>query len=175
LVATPSLRDPSFARSVVLLVEHGAQGSIGFVVNRAAPTTFHEVADSIGADPEANLPVLLGGPVSRTGWVLFDPSGAEPTLLQDAVRIHEQLAITASRQALEGLAPGGGARRMLVIGYAGWGEGQLDAELAHGVWMPVALDPAIVFDCPIELRWERALKSAGIEPGRIMPTGGLVS
>jgi putative transcriptional regulator len=172
VVATPSLRDPNFERTVVLLVEHGAQGSIGFVVNRPAPITFHDVAESIGADPEADLPVLLGGPVSRTGWVLFDPSEAEPDLLDDAVRVHEHLAITASRKALEGLAPGGGARRMLVVGYAGWGEGQLDGELAHGVWMPVSLDPAVVFDCPADERWERALQSAGIDPGRIMPTGG---
>lgn len=172
VVATPSLRDPNFARTVVLLVEHGVQGSIGFVINRLAPIPFRDVAESIGADPEAGIPVLVGGPVSRTGWVLFDPAEAEPTLLDDAVRVHDHLAITASRKALEGLVPGGGARRMLVVGYAGWGEGQLDEELAHGVWLPVALDPAIVFDCPLEERWERALQSAGIEPGRIMPTGG---
>jgi putative transcriptional regulator len=169
VVATPSLRDPNFERTVVLLVEHGKQGSIGFVVNRVAPVAFREVAESIGADPEADLPVLVGGPVSRTGWVVFDPTRADEALLEDAVRVHEHIAVTASRKALEGLAPGGASeRRALIVGYAGWGEGQLDAELEQGVWLPVALDPAIVFDCPMADRWSSALRSAGIEPGRIM-------
>jgi len=177
VVAAPSLRDPNFARTVVMLVEHGAQGSIGFVVNRLAPVAFKDVAESIGVESEIELPVLVGGPVSRTGWVMFDPTEADEALLGDAVRVHERIAVTASRKALEGLGePTASRRRMLLVGYAGWGEGQLDGELERGVWLPVALDPSIVFECAMDDRWSSVLRGAGIEPGRIVHGGsGLVS
>lgn len=177
VVAAPSLRDPNFARSVVLLVEHGAEGSIGFVVNRLAPVAFKDVAESIGVTAEIEMPVLVGGPVSRTGWVVFDPTEADATLLEDAVRVHERIAVTASRKALEALGePTTSTRRLLVVGYSGWGQGQLDGELEHGVWLPLALDPHIVFDCPMEERWSKVLRDAGIDPGRIVSnSSGLVS
>jgi putative transcriptional regulator len=177
VVAAPSLRDPNFERTVVLLVEHGAQGSIGFVVNRLAPVAFKDVAESIGVEADAEMPVLLGGPVSRTGWVLFDPTEADETLLEDAVRVHERIAVTASRKALESVGePASSRRRVLLVGYAGWGEGQLDGELERGVWLPVALDPRIVFECAMDDRWATVLRGAGIEPGRIMSNpSGLVS
>ena len=176
VVAAPSLRDPNFARTVVLLVEHGPQGSIGFVVNRLAPVAFKEVAASIGVEADVEMPVLVGGPVSRTGWVLFDPTEADAALLEDAVRVHERIAVTASRKALETLGEGTSSRRLLLVGYAGWGEGQLDGELERGVWLPLALDPAIVFDCEMDERWATVLRGAGIEPGRIMSnSSGLVS
>jgi putative transcriptional regulator len=176
VVAAPSLRDPNFARTVVLLVEHGRQGSIGFVVNRLAPVAFKDVAESIGVEADVEMPVLVGGPVSRTGWVLFDPTEADDSLLEDAVRVHERIAVTASRKALETLGEGTSSRRMLLVGYAGWGEGQLDGELERGVWLPLALDPSIVFDCAMDERWATVLRGAGIDPGRIMSnTSGLVS
>ncbi|MFN7702713.1 MAG: YqgE/AlgH family protein [Deltaproteobacteria bacterium] len=176
VVAAPSLRDPNFARAVVLLVEHGQQGSIGFVVNRVAPVAFKDVAESIGVEADVEMPVLVGGPVSRTGWVLFDPTDADDALLEDAVRVHERIAVTASRKALETLGEGTSDRRMLLVGYAGWGQGQLDDELEQGVWLPLALDPAIVFECAVEERWSAVLRGAGIEPGRIMANpSGMVS
>lgn len=175
VIASPALRDPNFERTVVLLVEHGLQGSIGFVINRLAPVGYREVAASIGVPEEPEMPVHVGGPVSRTGWLVFDPRSVEPSLLDDAVRVHEEIAVTASRRALEAFAKHDGPRRMLMLGYAGWGEGQLDAELGQGAWLPVELDPSVVFECPIEERWARALRLAGIEPGRIMPSSGMVS
>lgn len=176
VVAAPSLKDPNFARTVVLLVEHASRGSIGFVVNRRAPVAFKDVAGAIGVEADGEVPVLVGGPVSRTGWVVFDPTEADATLLDDAVQIHEHIAVTASRKALQGLRrEGHPRRRLLLVGYAGWGEGQLDDELERGIWLPVSLDPAIVFDCAIDDRWTEALRGAGIEPGRIVHNpGGLV-
>lgn len=177
VVAAPSLRDPNFERTVVLLVEHGTQGSIGFIVNRLAPVAFKDVAESIGVEADTEMPVLVGGPVSRTGWVLFDPTEADASLLEDAVRVHERIALTASRKALEGLGePVSSTRRLLLVGYAGWGEGQLDDELERGVWLPLALDPAIVFECAMVDRWATVLRASGIEPGRIMSNpSGMVS
>lgn len=179
----PSLRDPSFARSVVLLVEHGPNGSLGFVVNRPSRLSFAQVVDALDLDSDdsgGELPVFTGGPVApQSGWILFDPEqpgthGVSTAELDDALIVHDRLAVSASRRLLERIAREGAPRRsMLALGYAGWAEGQLDAELRQGVWMPVDLDPKIVFDVEPAQRWSRVLSQAGIEPGRIMsPPGG---
>lgn len=167
LVATPSLRDPNFARTVILLVEHGEEGTIGFIINRASEVTFDEVTQAAKLESAKPIPILTGGPVSGTGWVVFDPRTAEEDLAGESVRVHEEISITSSKRILaaddEDMS-----RRYLFVGYAGWGAGQLDEELARGSWLCVSLTPEILFDCPIDERWARALKSAGIDPGRIV-------
>lgn len=182
VVAMPSLRDPNFARSVVLLVEHGPNGSLGFVVNRPSRLTFAQVVDALGMDAPGGetLEVFTGGPVApQSGWIIFDPhqvgaAGIDASDLEDALVVHERLAVSASRRLLERIARGGApARSMLALGYAGWGEGQLDSEFRQGAWLPVDLDPRIVFDVEPSQRWSRVLSQAGIDPGRIMtPAGG---
>ena len=176
LIAAPSLRDPNFARTVILLVEHGEEGTIGFIINRASEVTFDEVTQAAkleSAKPLSRegklkpIPILTGGPVSGTGWVVFDPRTAEEDLAGESVRVHEEISITSSKRILaaddEDMS-----RRYLFVGYAGWGAGQLDEELARGSWLCVSLTPEILFDCPIDERWTRALKSAGIDPGRLV-------
>ncbi len=176
LVAAPALRDPSFARSVVVLVEHGEEGSLGFVVNRPAPVSFAQVSELLGLELTngADTPVFVGGPVApQSGWILFDPRGVEAAILDDAVRVSEHLAVSASRRLLESIARGAGPeRRLLALGYAGWGAGQLDGEFSRGVWVPVDLDDEIVFDVPAGDRWHAALTSAGIDPARMGGSGG---
>jgi len=167
LVAAPSLRDPSFARTVILLVEHGEEGTIGFIINRASEVTFEEVTRAAKLEAAKPMPVLTGGPVSGTGWVVFDPRTAEEDLAGESVRVHDEVFITSSKRILaaddEDMS-----RRYIFVGYAGWGAGQLDEELARGSWLCVSLTPEILFDCPIEERWTRALESAGIDPGRVV-------
>lgn len=178
LVASPALRDPNFDRSVVVLVEHGEDGSLGFVVNQPAPVSFEQVADLLGLSPSTDVgdgtPVYQGGPVApQSGWILFDPSDVTEEVLADAVRIDERLAVSASRSLLDSIAAGEGPRRrLLALGYAGWGGGQLDGEFQRGVWIPVDLDDEIVFDVPAENRWHAALTSAGIDPARMTGSGG---
>lgn len=176
LVAAPALRDPSFARSVVVLVEHGEEGSLGFVVNRPAPVSFAQVSELLGLDLSngAETPVFVGGPVApQSGWILFDPRGVEAAILDEAVRVSEHLAVSASRPLLESIARGEGPeRRLLALGYAGWSAGQLDGEFSRGVWVPVDLDDEIVFDVPAGDRWHAALTSAGIDPARMSGGGG---
>jgi putative transcriptional regulator len=172
LVAAPSLRDPNFDRAVVLLVEHHPQGSLGFIVNRAAPTTLRHVLDELGlkvSTPIAEEPVLIGGPVApTTGWIVFDARGAVERP-ESSIVVDECVGVSASRGLLEAIARGDGpARHVLVLGYAGWGAGQLDAELEKGAWIPTALDASTVFDTPLEERWERALRSLGIDPRRLV-------
>ena len=175
VVAMPSLRDPNFDRTVVLLVEHGPNGSLGFVVNRPSAVSFDEVAGALGIPrPDVEVPVYAGGPVSpRSGWVLFDPSGVDATDLDDALVLSDRLAVSASRKLLERFATSAvPRRRMLALGYAGWAEGQLDAEFKAGAWIPAELDAEIVFATQPEDRWPSVLRAAGIEPGRIVSAGG---
>ena len=177
VVAMPSLRDPNFARAVVLLVEHGPNGSLGFVVNRPSRLSFEEVADALGLEQRESsedVPVFTGGPVApQSGWILFDPQGVDQSDLDDALLIHSSLAVSASRKLLERIARDGAPGRcVLALGYAGWAEGQLDAEFRQGSWIPVELDPQIVFDIEPNQRWARVLAQSGIEPGRIVSPGG---
>lgn len=172
LVAAPSLRDPLFDRSVVLLVEHRAEGSLGFVVNRRASMSMSRVLDDLGLPvppSAADDAVLIGGPVSpHTGWIVFDPHEA-PDAGEGTIVVSEHVAVSASRRLLESIARGEGpARHLLVLGHAGWGAGQLDDELQRGAWIPTELDASTVFDTPIEERWARALGSLGIDPARLV-------
>jgi putative transcriptional regulator len=172
LAAAPALRDPNFARSLVVLVEHGPEGSLGFVVNRPATVSFEQVAELLELEPQPEAvatPVFNGGPVApEAGWILFDPSDVDEAVQQEAVRVSEHLAVSASRKLLESIAKNKGpVRRLLALGYAGWGAGQLDGEFARGAWVPIDLDDEIVFDTAPEDRWRAALTSAGIDPARM--------
>lgn len=176
LVASPSLLDPNFKRSVVLLVDHRPEGSLGFVINRPADLRMRAMLERIGltVEPERvqDSPVLVGGPVApQTGWIVFEQRPLAEHA-EEIVRLSERLAVSASRELLEALAGHAGPERMvLVLGYAGWGPGQLDSEIAQGAWIPVDFDDKIVFDTPFDERWSSALRILGIDPARLSMTG----
>lgn len=169
LVAAPSLRDPNFKRSVVLLIDHRQDGSLGFVINRPARVSFEGVIEELElARPDQappNVPVLVGGPVSpNTGWIVFDPT-ASTMPLETTIAVTDRIRVSASKDLLRALAQSPQAdHHMLVLGYAGWGEGQLDEEIRQGSWIPVDLAEDVVFDTPHEERWEAALRVVGIDP-----------
>lgn len=172
LVASPSLLDPNFARSVVLLVDHRSEGSLGFVVNRPAEIPFSSVVEELGLPrPDAgppSIPVMVGGPVSpHTGWLVM---GDGDTMEEPGtIRVNEGIHISASREKLEDLARNASARRhLLVLGYAGWGAGQLDEEIKQGAWIPVDLDETVIFDTPFDGRWQAALQCAGLDPRMVV-------
>jgi putative transcriptional regulator len=175
LVAAPSLLDPNFKRTVVMLVDHRPEGSLGFVVNRPAQVQMGAMLSRLGLRAEGNdLPnasVLVGGPVNpQTGWVVFE-QGQLSAKSEDVVRLSDRLAVSASRELLEALVAHRGPERMLlVLGYSGWGAGQLDAEIAQGAWIPVDFDERIVFDTPFEERWASTLRILGIDPARLSMT-----
>jgi putative transcriptional regulator len=176
LVAAPSLLDPNFKRSVVLLVDHRPEGSLGFVVNRPADVRLRAMIERLGLSLEdktiRDASVLVGGPVNpQTGWIVFEqrPSETNP---EDVVQLSDRIAVSASRELLEALVTYEGPERMLlVLGYAGWGAGQLDAEISQGAWIPVDFDEKIVFDTPFDERWASALRILGIDPARLSMTG----
>jgi len=166
LLASPALADPHFAHSVVLLFHHDGDGAMGVIVNRPTDQTVGAFLDSIGASPREpafrRLRVGNGGPVAEgIGWVVFDADlGADQSLAVDGT-----LRVSTSRQVLdELLAHGDPDRFHLLMGHAGWGPGQLDAEIEGGAWLPVPVDRELLFQVPPPQRWRRAYASIGIDP-----------
>jgi len=176
LVAAPSLACPFFNHTVVLLVDHREDGSLGFVVNKPAELELGVLLEQIGIEVEERArreaTVMLGGPVSpETGWVVFDPThGEHPE--EGVLSLHPSLGVSANLEVLEDIARGAGPEDYLMtLGYAGWGPGQLDEEIREGSWIAVDLDPKLVFGIPIEERWTAALATLGIDPAHVAASG----
>jgi putative transcriptional regulator len=174
LVATPSMRCPFFHHAVVLLVEHDEDGALGFVVNRPTEQPVTSLLSGLEIEDlaaELTGEVWVGGPVAPdTGWVLFDPSSGDTGGAQ-AVLLCDRIGVSASRALLERLARGEGPGRYAVLlGYAGWGPGQLDDEIRAGSWIVVDADAALVFDRAPDERWRAALATLGIDPARVAGT-----
>jgi putative transcriptional regulator len=175
LVAAPGLTCPFFHHTLILLVEHGEDGALGFVVNRPSETPVTSLLEGLEIEDlaeELEGEVWVGGPVAPdTGWVLFDPSTGDTSDVE-AVELSERVAVSASPHFLEQLADGEGPEVFAVLlGYAGWGPGQLDDEIREGSWIWIDLDPALVFDVPVEERWRAGLASLGIDPARVVGLG----
>jgi putative transcriptional regulator len=180
LIASPPLGDPNFDRTVVLLAVHGESGALGFVVNRVAPMGLGELLTLAGyADKglKSGAPVYLGGPVQpSSGWILCD----DPELASEddgVIPVGDRIRITSSREAFDSLArdvaalgPSGAdpKQRMVILGYSGWGPGQLEGEIASGAWLPVPFDSAILFNVGVADRWERAYALLGLTPAGMM-------
>lgn len=165
LVALPSLADPHFARSVTLICQHDADGAMGIVVNRASEYSLGDVLEQmqIAATDTAlrGQPVLAGGPVHpERGFVLHDGDHAWDSTLA----IADGLFVTTSRDILEAMARGEGPPHAAVaLGCAGWGAGQLEFELGENAWLTVPADSALLFDTPLERRWQAAGKRIGVD------------
>jgi putative transcriptional regulator len=165
LIATPAMQDPNFARSVILVCEHNADGALGLVVNRRLPLQLGDILEKLEIPTElANLkatPLYAGGPVEGArGFVLHDT----PDFDEDSLALGEALAVTASEAVLNAIAEGQGPQRfMLVLGYAGWGAGQLEQEFIDNAWLDVPASPDLIFDTEVEKRWRRAAEAIGID------------
>jgi putative transcriptional regulator len=167
LVAMPSLTDPQFGGSVVFVAEHTPKGAMGLVINRVSEMTlgtlFTRLDLSLEGHPLEDTPVLLGGPVQTDrGFVLHEPKGSWSSTLA----MTGGIGLTSSRDILEATANGKGPERLMVaLGYSGWSEGQLDAELAANAWLTVPLhDHELLFSLPIEERMGAAFRSLGVDP-----------
>jgi putative transcriptional regulator len=180
LIAAPPLGDPNFDRTVVLLAVHGAEGALGFVVNRAAPLTLGELLGHAGYGDAVLLdssPVFIGGPVQPSSvWILcVDPDlGPEEA---GVVALGDRVRVTSSRAAFDALvhdisvrdpSAEDPKRRVVMLGYSGWGPGQLEGEIASGAWLPVPLDEGVLFDVALSQRWERAYALLGLTPAGVM-------
>jgi len=174
LVAAPSMRCPFFNHTLVLLIDHTDDGSFGFVVNRQTDLRITDVFDEVGVTGEAvrvvEAPVMLGGPVSpESGWILYDPEGVPKPTTGHSVAVGDRISCSASLELLERLAKGDGPETCaMMLGYSGWGAGQLEGEMRQGSWIPVDLDYGLVFEAPIETRWTAALAALGIDPASVI-------
>ena len=174
LIALPALADPQFARSVTLVCQHDEEGAMGVVVNRASEFTLGDVFQQMGIesadDALRSQIVLSGGPVHpERGFVLHDGGdGWDSTLA-----VSDRLYITPSRDILEAMAGGAGPRHAVVaLGCAGWGAGQLEQELTEDSWLTVPVDAQLLFETPLEARWQAAAGSLGIDLTQVADYSG---
>jgi putative transcriptional regulator len=183
LIAMPGLEDAAFAKTVVYLCEHSARGALGLVINKPTDINLQNLFDKVdlplGRDDLARTPVLQGGPVqTERGFVLHEAvhaEGAEPneSVYASTMTIPGGLEMTTSKDVLEAIATGAGPRKLLVtLGYSAWGEGQLESELAENSWLTVGADASVIFDTPIEERYDKALSLLGLQAWMLSPGAG---
>ena len=165
LIAMPNMRDPRFARSVIYVCAHNADGAMGLVVNRlVGSVTFPDLLEQLsieGGTACEEIRVHFGGPVeSGRGFVLHSGDYRHDSTLQ----VDEKMGLTATVDILTDIAQGRGPRcSLLALGYAGWGPGQLDSEFQANGWLSVAADETLVFDDDLNSKWERAIGKLGID------------
>ncbi|NMM43532.1 YqgE/AlgH family protein [Rhodospirillaceae bacterium KN72] len=174
LIAMPSMTDPRFQRSVIYLCVHNAEGAMGLVVNRLVDSlTFDELLEQLNIgrpDGGEEIRVHFGGPVeSGRGFVLHSADySREGTVLMD-----NGIGLTATVDILRDMAGGTGPRdSLLALGYAGWGPGQLDAEIQENAWLTVPAEPDLLFDKALDRKWDRAVATIGFDPSLLSSEAG---
>jgi len=178
LIAMPGMADEQFSGSVVYLCEHSDKGALGLVINKPTDITLEGLFDKVELSLERpdliSQPVFYGGPVqTERGFVLHEKLGGEGAPYSSTMSVPGGLEMTTSRDVLEALSIGAGPKRVLVtLGYSGWEAGQLEDELGRNGWLTVNADPAIIFDTPIEKRYERAVSLLGIDPRMLSQEAG---
>jgi putative transcriptional regulator len=175
LIAMPGMGDPRFDRSVVFLCAHSSEGAMGLVVNHpVADLSFSELLSQLEIEPATALEgmaVHMGGPVEHgRGFVLHSSEYRES---EATLHVDENFGMTATLDILEDIARGRGPdRSLMALGYAGWGPGQLEGEIARNAWLTCTASSEIVFDTPPADKWERALGSLGIDPVTLSAAAG---
>ena len=174
LLAMPGMVGGEWANTVIFMCEHNEQGALGLVVNRPTdlmlPDLLGRLSISVPAGSSAmQRPVFFGGPVrTDRGFVLHTPARTYSASLPIG-----DLLLTTSKDILEDIAVGEGPAQYLVaLGYAGWGAGQLESELAQNAWLNVASSHAVLFDVSPEARYESALAVLGIHSSMLAGTAG---
>ena len=174
LIAMPSMADPNFSRSVTLLCQHNEEGAIGITVNRQSGFTLGELLFQLNISCEiqeiSSVIVLEGGPVSPDhGFVVHTSVDG----FDSSIRINDDIMVTTSRDILSAIAAGNGPHQFLVaLGYAGWGDGQLEWEMRQNAWLSVPADKDILFESKLKNRWEKAIGKLGININDLHGVGG---
>ncbi len=174
LIAMPQMRDPRFTRTVVYLCAHTADGAMGIVINRMFDgLTFPELLEQldIAVKPGCDdVGIHFGGPVEGgRGFVLHSTDYMHET----SMLVDDSVALTATVDILKAISEGLGPQaRLLALGYAGWGAGQLDAEIRDNVWLNVPADADLLFANDFERKWERSIHKLGIDFGSLSGDAG---
>jgi putative transcriptional regulator len=179
LIAMPGIADDTFSGTVIYLCEHNDKGALGLVINKPIDiklkNLFEKVELSLDRDDLAEEPVYFGGPVqTERGFVLHERQpDDEATPYNSTLSIPGGLEMTTSKDVLEAISAGSGPKRVLVtLGYSGWSPGQLEAEIGRNGWLTVNADPQVIFDTPIERRYDKAISLLGIDPRMLSQDAG---
>jgi len=178
LIAMPGMADDNYAGSVVYLCEHTERGALGLVINKPIDINlrnlFEKVEINLDSQELADQPVYYGGPVqTERGFVLHEKQLDGTGPYNSTMSVRGGLEMTTSKDVLEALAEGSGPKKVLItLGYSGWQAGQLEDELGRNGWLTVDADPAVIFDTPIEKRYDRAVSLLGFDPRMLSQEAG---
>ncbi|WP_217874940.1 YqgE/AlgH family protein [Pseudoalteromonas shioyasakiensis] len=175
LIAMPSMQDPFFKRAVTYICEHNQEGAMGLVINQPINITVGELLDKIEIDNDkskqaAGLAVYAGGPVKTDrGFVLHSPKPGYAA----SQKLSSDIMITTSKDVLASLTTSEAPEQFIItLGYAGWDQGQLEQELLENSWLIIKADPEIIFNTPVEKRWEKAVSMLGFDIGQLSSEAG---
>ena len=179
LIAMPGLDDAAFARSVIYMCEHSDRGALGLVINKPSEINLQGLFDKVDLPLRrgdlTDSPVFQGGPVqTERGFVLHECmlAGSE-SVYASTMTIPGGLEMTTSKDVLEALSSGAGPRKVFVsLGYSAWGQGQLESEISDNSWLTVEADLAVIFDTPVEQRYDKALLLLGVQSWMLSPDAG---
>lgn len=183
LIAMPGLQDDLFARSVVYVCEHNPQGALGLLINKPCEMSLKALFEKMDLALERSdlqqAEVFFGGPVqTERGFVLHeaifdDKHQPKQPVFSSTMVIPGGLEMTTSRDVLEAIGTGSGPRKlMMALGYAAWSEGQLESELAGNSWLTVPADIRLIFETPVDQRYEQALQLLGVQDWMLSPEVG---
>lgn len=179
LIAMPGLDDAAFAKSVIYLCEHTERGALGLIINKPSDINlkglFAKVELPLRREDLSDAPVFHGGPVqTERGFVLHESMmPGHESVYASTMSIPGGLEMTTSKDVLEALSTGAGPRRVFVsLGYAAWGEGQLESEISDNSWLTVPADMSVIFDTPAGERYEKAMLLLGLQSWMLSPEAG---
>jgi putative transcriptional regulator len=179
LIAMPGLVDSTFSKSVIYMCEHSGRGALGLVINKPSDISLKKLFDKVELPLSradlAEAPVFHGGPVqTERGFVLHESMmPGDESVYASTMTIPGGLEMTTSKDVLEALASGAGPRKIFVsLGYSSWSQGQLESEISDNSWLTVAADPALIFDTPVDQRYDKALLLLGLQAWMISPEAG---
>jgi putative transcriptional regulator len=179
LIAMPGLQDETFAKSVIYMCEHSERGALGLVINKPSDINlkklFEKVELPLHREDLTHSPVFQGGPVqTERGFVLHETvMPGNESIYASTMTIPGGLEMTTSKDVLEALSTGYGPRKVFIsLGYSSWGQGQLESEISDNSWLTVAADPAVIFDTPVEQRYDKALMLLGLQSWMLSPEAG---
>ncbi len=174
LIAMPSLEDPRFHQTVTYIIEHDEEGAMGMVINQPMDVDFDELFEHLEIETSddfiGNKKIMSGGPVQvERGFIIHKPFGE----WDSTMNINDHISVTTSKDILSAISKQQGPEDVeVVLGYAGWGEGQLDQEMLENSWLSVPADPDIIFHTPAELRWKAAANLIGVDISKLSANAG---
>ena len=179
LIAMPGLDDEAFAKSVIYMCEHSGRGALGLIINKPSDINLKKLFDKVELplhrEDLIQAPVFQGGPVqTERGFVLHESMmPGHDSVYASTMRIPGGLEMTTSKDVLEALSTGAGPRRIFVsLGYSSWAEGQLESEISDNSWLTVEADLTVIFDTPVEQRYDKALMLLGLQSWNLSPQAG---